>query len=102
LLERLPHPTRTPGGDGTVESFLRGIEVVHDEQRLAASLGERHRGHGPTVTTFLVLRPGAAFWWTLVAVGVALWMATDRSWKSFGFSVPDGWRLWASLASFLG
>src|SRR5262249_41456716 len=59
LLERLAHPTSTPGGDGTVESFLRGIEVVHDEQRLAAFLIEGHRGDGPTVTTF-VIRPDEA------------------------------------------
>jgi hypothetical protein len=39
--------------------------------------------------------------WTLVAVGVALWVANDRSWTSFGFSVPDGWRLWTSIALFL-
>ena len=36
--------------------------------------------------------------WPLVAVGAALWMASDRSWKSFGFSVPDGWRAWTSIA----
>lgn len=39
--------------------------------------------------------------WVLVAVGVALWMANDRSWTSFGFSVPDGWRLWTSIALVL-
>ena len=39
--------------------------------------------------------------WALVAVGAALWMANDRSWTSFGFSVPDGWRLWTSIALFL-
>jgi membrane protease YdiL (CAAX protease family) len=36
-------------------------------------------------------------WW-LVAFGIALWMASDRSWESFGFAVPDGWRLWTSIA----
>jgi hypothetical protein len=36
--------------------------------------------------------------WSLVAVGAALWVANDRSWTSFGFSVPDGWRLWTSIA----
>jgi hypothetical protein len=30
-----------------------------------------------------------------------LWMANDRSWTSFGFSVPHGWRLWASIALLL-
>ena len=39
--------------------------------------------------------------WPLVAVGAALWVANDRSWTSFGFSVPDGWRLWTSIALFL-
>ena len=39
--------------------------------------------------------------WPLVAVGAALWVWNDRSWASFGFSVPDGWRLWTSIALFL-
>jgi len=39
--------------------------------------------------------------WALVAVGAALWEASDRSWKSFGLSVPAGWRLWTSIALFL-
>jgi membrane protease YdiL (CAAX protease family) len=39
--------------------------------------------------------------WALVAVGAALWVWNDRSWRSFGFSVPDGWRLWTSIALFL-
>jgi membrane protease YdiL (CAAX protease family) len=37
----------------------------------------------------------------LVAVGAALWVANGRSWTSFGLSVPDGWRLWTSIALFL-
>src|SRR4029078_9790889 len=44
LLERLAHvATRASGGDGTVESFLRRIEVAHDEQRLSTLLFEGHR-----------------------------------------------------------
>ncbi|MCI0376925.1 MAG: hypothetical protein L0215_04920 [Gemmataceae bacterium] len=39
-------------------------------------------------------------WW-MVAFGAALWMASDRSWTSLGFSVPDGWRLWTSVALLL-
>lgn len=39
--------------------------------------------------------------WPLVAVGAALWVAHDRSWTSFGLSVPDGWRLWASIVLIL-
>jgi len=39
--------------------------------------------------------------WTVVAFGAALWMASDRSWTSFGFTVPEGWRLWTAIALFL-
>ena len=39
--------------------------------------------------------------WTTVALGAAIWMASNRSWTSFGFTVPDGWRLWTSIAVFL-
>lgn len=39
--------------------------------------------------------------WALIAVGTAGWIARDRSWPSLGFSVPDGWRLWTSLALVL-
>jgi hypothetical protein len=46
LLERLAHRIRRPGA-GSVESFLRGIELVQDQQRLAASFLEGHRGDGP-------------------------------------------------------
>jgi len=41
------------------------------------------------------------FAWLLVAVGAVLWVANDRSWTSFGFSVPGGWRLWASIVLLL-
>jgi hypothetical protein len=49
LIEGFAHvTTRTPGGNGFVERFLRGIEVVHDEQSLARILLERDRSdlHG--------------------------------------------------------
>ncbi|MBP3960039.1 CPBP family intramembrane metalloprotease [Gemmata sp. G18] len=36
--------------------------------------------------------------WALVAIGSALWLSNDRSWAALGFSVPGGWRLWASVA----
>ncbi len=39
--------------------------------------------------------------WVLVAIGAALWTTNDRSWTELGFSVPDGWRLWASIVLFL-
>jgi len=39
--------------------------------------------------------------WVFVGIGAALWMANDRSWRSFGFSLPDGWRLWTSITLFL-
>ena len=39
-------------------------------------------------------------WW-VVALGAALWMAYGRSWASFGFAIPSGWRLWAAIALVL-
>ena len=36
--------------------------------------------------------------WAVVGVGAAIWMANGRSWASLGFSVPDAWRLWTSIA----
>jgi hypothetical protein len=39
--------------------------------------------------------------WVLVGAGAALWVASGRSWTSFGLSVPDGWRLWMSVAWLL-
>jgi uncharacterized protein len=39
--------------------------------------------------------------WPVVAVGAALWMVNERSWTSLGFLVPDGWRLWTSIALVL-
>ena len=42
-----------------------------------------------------------AYAWPLVAVGAVLWVANGRSWASFGFSVPEGWRLGASVALLL-
>ena len=53
MLERLAHRIRGPGA-GSVESFLRGIEFVQHEQRLATFFLEGHRGDGSTVTTFVI------------------------------------------------
>jgi len=39
--------------------------------------------------------------WMLVAFGAAIWMASERAWASFGFTVPHGWRLWTAIAVFL-
>jgi membrane protease YdiL (CAAX protease family) len=39
--------------------------------------------------------------WPVVALGMVLWEANDRSWVRFGFSVPDGWRSGVSGALFL-
>lgn len=39
-----------------------------------------------------------AYPWALVAIGSVLWMSNDRSWVALGFSVPEGWRLWAPVA----
>src|SRR5215831_13540013 len=52
LLECLAHRIRCPGAGG-VESFLRGIEFVQDQQRLATFFLEGHRGDG-TVITFVI------------------------------------------------
>lgn len=41
------------------------------------------------------------FSWPMVAVGAALWISSDRSWATFGFTSPEGWRLWASIALVL-
>src|SRR6185436_12196503 len=52
LRERLAHRIRRAGA-GSVERFLGGIELVQDQQRLAAFLLEGDRGDG-TLGTFLV------------------------------------------------
>jgi uncharacterized protein len=39
--------------------------------------------------------------WVLVAIGAVLWVTSARSWTSFGFTVPDGWQLWTSIALVL-
>src|SRR5262245_8368182 len=52
LVERLGHPGRRSGG--TVESFLRGIEIVHDQQRLAALFLEGHGGDWAVAFAFLI------------------------------------------------
>ena len=39
--------------------------------------------------------------WVTVAVGAALWMWYGRSWASFGFTRPGGWRLWTFIALLL-
>src|ERR1700751_5938576 len=52
LREPLGHPA-LHSGEGTVERVLRGIELVHHQQRPAALFLERHRGDG-TVGAFLI------------------------------------------------
>ena len=39
--------------------------------------------------------------WPVVGIGAWLWQPNDRSWAMLGFSTPDGWRLWASVALLL-
>ncbi|MBL8820650.1 MAG: CPBP family intramembrane metalloprotease [Planctomyces sp.] len=39
--------------------------------------------------------------WPVVIAGAVLWSTNDRSWAELGFSIPDGWRLWTSIAVFL-
>ena len=36
--------------------------------------------------------------WLLVALGAAIWIASGRSWTSFGFVIPEGWRFWTAIA----
>src|SRR6187401_2786110 len=52
LRERLDRRIRRPGA-GSIESFLRGIQLVHGEERLAILFLEGHRGDG-TVFTFFI------------------------------------------------
>jgi membrane protease YdiL (CAAX protease family) len=52
----------------------------------------------PTRARMRVWRWAFGSAWALVAVGAGLWVWNDRSWASLGLAVPDGWRLWASLA----
>src|SRR5690349_19077863 len=58
LREGLHRRIRRPGA-GSVESFLRGIQLMHDQQRLAAAFLEGHGGDGPIGTAFLI-GPGEA------------------------------------------
>lgn len=53
-------------------------------------------------------RAWAWFWlvtillqWGLVALGATLWVRGNRSWASLGFSTPEGWRCWISIALFV-
>jgi hypothetical protein len=59
LLERFGHPGCRPGGHGSVERLLRGIEIVNGQQRLATFFLESHRGDDLAVITFLI-RPDEA------------------------------------------
>src|SRR5579863_3222099 len=52
LRELFMHPL-LHSGDRSVKRLLRGIEFVHDQQRLASFFLEGHRGDG-TVVTFLI------------------------------------------------
>src|SRR5262245_36468827 len=58
LLEGLDHSVRKAGA-GSVESFLRGVEIAHNQQRLATFFLEGQRGDGSTLTTFFI-RPDEA------------------------------------------
>jgi len=46
-------------------------------------------------------RTGIGHLWLLVGFGAAIWMASGRSWASFGFTLPVGWRLWTAIALVL-
>ena len=47
-------PPVLPEAMASSRSFLRGIEAVHDQQRLAACFLERYRRDLPTVATFFI------------------------------------------------
>jgi membrane protease YdiL (CAAX protease family) len=46
-------------------------------------------------------KSGIGHLWLMVAIGLALWLASGRSWADLGFIVPAGRGLWISLALFL-
>lgn len=62
---------------------------------------ERQSEADPARARTRLWKQAIGYAWPIVAVGAALWVAHDRSWTSFGFSVPDGWRLWTSIGLFL-
>lgn len=62
---------------------------------------QRESQTNPARARMRLWRGVIGFAWPLVAVGAALWIASDRSWTSLGFSVPHGWRLWAPIALVL-
>lgn len=39
--------------------------------------------------------------WLFVAIGVALWIASGRSFAMLGLTLPSGWRLWAAVVFLL-
>src|SRR5918912_580782 len=40
--------------------------------------------------------------WAVVAVGAALWGSYARPWAALGLRIPDGFRLWTSIALTAG
>lgn len=62
---------------------------------------ERQAKADPARARTRLWKQAIGYAWPLVGVGAALWVANERSWTSFGFSVPDGWRLWTAIALFL-
>ena len=61
---------------------------------------QRQSPADPAGARMRLWRGNISYLWPLVAVGAVLWVANERSWTSFGFSVPVGWRLWTSIALF--
>ena len=62
---------------------------------------QRQALNDPARARLRLWRLSIGYAWPMVAVGALLWIANDRSWIAFGFSVPDGWRLWTSIGLFL-
>lgn len=61
----------------------------------------RQQQADPARARMRLWREAIGIGWAVVAVGAVLWVWNDRSWASFGFSVPHGWRLWTPIALFL-
>lgn len=61
----------------------------------------RHSQTDPARARLRLCRSAIASAWVLVAIGATIWVAHGRSWSTLGFSIPEGWRLWTSLALLL-
>jgi membrane protease YdiL (CAAX protease family) len=56
----------------------------------------------PPAARLWLWRGWMALLWTLVGVGMALWLVNERAWPTLGMTLPRGWRLWVSVALVVG